>query len=147
VIAASSISGAGSVKRPRLLLADDHAGMLALTAAVLADECFVVGAVGNGCELLAEADRPDPDGIVLDVTTPRLDCIEAARQLKRARRRAKLVFLTLHEYPDYVHTALHAGGTAYVVEACLASGLITAIHEALVEHSFVSPMICLEENP
>ena len=74
------------------------------------------------------------------------DGIEAARQLKRAVCRAKLVLLTAHEDPDYVRTALHAGGTAYVVKACLASGLITAIHEALVEHSFVSPIICSEET-
>ena len=53
-----------------------------------------------------------PDVIVLDITMPRLDGIEAARQLKRVWCRAKLVFLTVHEDPDYVRTALHAGGTA-----------------------------------
>ena len=130
-----------------MLLADDHPAVLALTADVLAGECLVVGSVGDGRALLAEAERLHPDVIVLDITMPDLDGIEAARQLKRAGCRAKLVFLTVHEDPDYVRTALHAGGAAYVVKACLASDLITAIHEALGEHHFVSPIISLEENP
>jgi DNA-binding NarL/FixJ family response regulator len=109
VIAASSIPDAGSAKRPRVLLADDHAGMLALRAAVLADECFVVGSVGDECEILAEAERLDPDVIVLDITMPGLDGIEAARQLKRAGCRVKLVFLTVHEYPDYVRGSFARG--------------------------------------
>ena len=133
---ASSIPDAGSAERPRVLLADDHPAVLALTADVLAGECLVVGSVGDGRALLAEAERLHPDVIVLDITMPDLDGIEAARQLKRAGCRAKLVFLTVHEDPDYVRTALHAAGAAYVVKACLASDLITAIHEALGEHRF-----------
>ena len=93
-----------------MLLADDHPAVLALTAAALAGECFVVGSVGDERALLAEAERLHPDVIVLDIIMPDLDGIEAARQLKRAGCRAKLVFLTVHEDPDYVRTALHAGG-------------------------------------
>jgi DNA-binding NarL/FixJ family response regulator len=119
VNAASSIPDAGFSERPRVLLADNHSAMLALTADVLSGECFVVGSVGDGCELLAEAERLHPDVIVLDITMPGLDGIVAARQLKRAGCRAKLVFLTVHEDPDYVRTALHAGGSACVAKACL----------------------------
>ena len=82
--AASFISDAASPKRPRVLLADDHPAMLEVTAAALAGECCVVGSVGDGHELLAEAERLHPDAIVLDITMPGLDGIEAARQLKRA---------------------------------------------------------------
>jgi CheY-like chemotaxis protein len=100
VIAASSISDAGSAERLRVLLADDHPAMLALTADALAGECFVVGSVGDGRELLAEAERLHPNVIVLDITMPRLDSIEAARQLRRSHRPARLVFLTVHEDAD-----------------------------------------------
>ena len=62
-----------------MLLADDHPAMLALTAGVLSGECFVVGSVAGGCELLAEAERLHPDVIV------------------RGGCRAKLVFLSVHE--------------------------------------------------
>jgi CheY-like chemotaxis protein len=65
-----------------VLLADDHQAMLALTADALANEFFVVGSVGEGRLLLAETERLHPDVIVLDITMPRLDGIEAARQLR-----------------------------------------------------------------
>jgi CheY-like chemotaxis protein len=77
VITASFVPDAA--ERPRVLLADDHPAMLALTAGVLSGECFVVGSVGDGCELLAETERLHPDVIV------------------RAGCRAKLVFLSVHE--------------------------------------------------
>jgi len=51
-----------------VLLADDHQAMLALTADALASECLVVGRAGDGCQLLAEADRLHPDFIMLDIT-------------------------------------------------------------------------------
>jgi CheY-like chemotaxis protein len=97
VITASSIPDARSVERPRVLLADNHLAMRALTADALGGECSVVGAMGDGRELLAEAERLHPDVIVLDITMPRLDGIEAARQLRRSHRSVRLVFLTVHE--------------------------------------------------
>ena len=84
MIAAFLIPDAGCAERPRVLLADDHPAVLALTATVLADECLVVGRVGDGYELLAEAERLHPDVIVLDITMPRLDGIAAGpRQWQR----------------------------------------------------------------
>ena len=120
--------------------------MLALTAAALADECLVVGKVGDGLELLAEAERLHPDGIVLDITLPRLNGIEAARQLRRSHQSARLVFLTVHEDADYARAALDAGGLGYVVKARLASDLLPAIWAALADRRFVSPTISLEET-
>jgi len=146
VTTASSIPDAGSAERPRVLLADDHPAMLALTATVLACECLVVGSVADGRELLAEAERLHPDVIVLDITMPRLDGIEAARQLGRSQRPARLVFLTVHEDADFARAALDAGGLGYVVKARLASDLLPAIRAALANRRFISPTISLEEN-
>ena len=87
--------------------------MLALTAAVLAGE-VCRRSVGDGCELSLRRSG-STDVIVLDITMPDLDGIEAARQLKRGGA-AWLVFLTVHEDPDYVRTALHAAGAAYVAK-------------------------------
>ncbi len=145
MIAPSSIPDAGSAQRPRVLLADDHPAMLALTADALAGECLVVGSVGDGRELLAEAERLHPDVIVLDITMPRLDGIEAARQLQRSQRPARLVFLTVHEDADYARAALDAGGLGYVVKTRLASDLLPAIRAALADQSFISPTVRLEE--
>jgi CheY-like chemotaxis protein len=117
VSGAFSTPGAVSAERPRVLLADDHSATLAVTAEVLAGECLIVARVGNGSELLAEAERLHPDVIVLDITMPRLDGIEAARQLRRSRRPARLVFLTVHEDTDYAPGRARRG---YVVKARLA---------------------------
>ena len=117
----------------------------ALTADALAGEYLVVGSVGDGRELLAEAERLHPDVIVLDITMPQLDGIEAARQLQRSQRPARLVFLTVHEDADYARAALDAGGLGYVVKTRLASDLLPAIRAALADQPFISPTVHLDE--
>jgi DNA-binding NarL/FixJ family response regulator len=126
-------------KIARVLLADDHVPILAQTMNLLADEFEIVGSVGNGLDLVEAAARLDPDVVVLDITMPGCDGIEAARRLKRASCRAHLVFLTIHEDADYVRAALDAGGEACVAKARTASDLIPAIHAALAGQGFVSP--------
>lgn len=133
-------------KLARVLLADDHAAVLAQAINRLAGAFEIVGSVGNGLDLLQAAAKLDPDVVVLDITMPGMDGMEAARQLRQAGCRAKLVFLTVHQDADYVQAALQAGGNAYVVKSRLASDLVTAIQEALAGRSFVSPTISLEEN-
>jgi DNA-binding NarL/FixJ family response regulator len=126
-------------------VADDSQAMLALTAEALAGECLVVGRLGDGCELLPEAERRHPDVIVLDITMPQLDGVEAARQLQRSQQPARLVFLTVHEDADYARTALDAGGLGYVVKTRLASDLLPAIRAALADRPFISPNVQLDE--
>ena len=118
--------------------------MLALTADALAGEYLVVGSVSDGRELLAEAERLHPDVIVLDITMPQLDGIEAARQLRSSHQSARLVFLTIHEDADYARAALDAGGLGYVVKTRLASDLLPAIRAALADQTFVSPAVRLD---
>jgi DNA-binding NarL/FixJ family response regulator len=107
---------------------------------------LVVGSVGDGRALLGEAERLCPDVIVLDITMPRLDGIRAAVQLLRSPHPVRLVFLTVHEDPDFARAALDAGGLGYVLKARLASDLLPAIRAALVDRRFISPTISLEEN-
>ncbi len=132
-------------KLTRVLLADDHAEIVAQTRTVLSGEFEIVGSVADGLDLIKAAAQSDPDVVVLDITMPGLNGIEAARRLNHSGCRAKLVFLTVHEDPDYVRAALQAGGAAYVIKARLASDLVTAIHESLAGYRFVSPT--LESNP
>jgi DNA-binding NarL/FixJ family response regulator len=129
--------------KARILLADDHPALLAETAVLLGRVHEVVGAVANGLELLEAAERLDPDLIVLDISMPGLDGFEAARRLKQAGCRSKLVFLTVWEDADYAREAMALGASAYIVKSRLASDLPTAISEALADHPFISPSISL----
>ena len=126
-------------KRPRLLVADDHSAMLGEIVHRLEAEFEIAGTVGNGLDLVEAAARLDADVVVLDITMPGLDGIAAARCLQHSGCRAKLVFLTAHEDPDYVRAGVDAGGAAYVTKARLASDLIPAIQAALAGQRFVSP--------
>jgi DNA-binding NarL/FixJ family response regulator len=124
-----------------VLLADDHEDFLEITARLLEREFQVVKTVSDAQKLLDEVARLEPDVLVLDISMPVLNGIEAARQLKATGCRAKIVFLTLHEDPDYVRAAFAAGGVGYVVKSRLVSDLPLALREALAGRSFVSPAI------
>jgi DNA-binding NarL/FixJ family response regulator len=124
------------------LLADDQPAVLAQTTRVLGGgEYNIVGTVADGLELLEVAGRLEPDVIVLDITMPKLDGLGAARCLKRAGCRSRLVFLTVHEDPDFAREAMALGADGYVVKSRLASDLVTAIHEAMAGQKFVSPTV------
>jgi DNA-binding NarL/FixJ family response regulator len=125
----------------RLLLADDHKNFLAVATRLLETAFEVVTTVGDGQSVIDEAARLAPDVLVLDISMPGLSGIEAARRLKAAGSRAKIVFLTTHQDPDCVRDALAAGALGYVVKSRLASDLLPALREALAGRSFVSPSI------
>lgn len=127
--------------RARVLLADDHRDFLAATARLLEPEFDVVDTVGDGQSLVETVPRHDPDLLVLDITMPVVNGIEAARQLTAAGARAKIVFLTVHADEDYVREAQAAGGLGYVVKSRLASDLAPALRAALAGRAFVSPSI------
>jgi len=134
-------------KTARLLLADDHSGMIAQTARLLADEFDVVGTAGTGPKVIEEVALLDPDVVVLDITLPGMDGIEVARRLCQSGSRTRVVFLTVHEDPDYVRAAMDAGGSAYVSKSRLATDLIPAIHSVLAQNNFISPTLKFDDKP
>jgi DNA-binding NarL/FixJ family response regulator len=75
---------------------------------------------------------------------PVLNGIEAARRLRAVGARAKIVFLTVHQDPEYVHAALAAGAHGYVAKCQLATDLLLALREVLAGRSFISPSVSLE---
>jgi len=115
--------------------------MRAQIARVLGRTYDIVGSVGDGLCLLESAARLNPDVIVLDITMPGIDGFGAARSLKRAGCRSRLVFLTVHEDPDFAREAMSLGADAFVVKSRMASDLLTAVHEALAGEKFVSPTV------
>jgi DNA-binding NarL/FixJ family response regulator len=127
--------------RPRVLLADDHALLLGAFEKLLSDDCDIVAQVSDGRALVAAADRLKPDIVVLDISMPLLNGLEAARQIKHNLRNVKLVFVTMNEDTDLAAEAFRAGASAYVLKQSATSELLTAIREVMEGHSYVTPLI------
>ena len=119
------------MSRPRVLLADDHVALLEAASALLRSDFDVIGSATDGAELVAEAMRLNPDVIVVDVTMPGLNGIDAVRQLRESGSSAKLVFLTGHSEPEFVNECVGAGASGYVLKSRMKTHLVPAIRAAL----------------
>jgi DNA-binding NarL/FixJ family response regulator len=127
--------------KPRLLLADDHTLLLEGIRLMLEPEFDLVGSVEDGQALLAAAKTLKPDIILLDISMPVLNGIDAARRLRKLLPSAKLIFLTMHADFDYVEEAFRAGAMGYLLKRAAASELITAIRAVLKGNHYVSPLV------
>jgi DNA-binding NarL/FixJ family response regulator len=128
------------MKRPRILLADDHRLLREAFAQLLEKDCEVVGAVADGRALLAAAVELKPDIVVLDIAMPLLNGLDAAQQLRRAMPEIKLIFLTVSEDPDLAAEAFRVGASGYLLKNSAASELFQAIQEVLQGRLYVTPL-------
>jgi DNA-binding NarL/FixJ family response regulator len=127
--------------KPRLLLADDHTLLLEGIRLLLEPEFDLVGSVEDGQALLAAAKRLKPDVILLDISMPLLNGIDAARKLRKVMPSARLIFVTMHADSDYVSEAFRAGAMGYILKRAAASELILAIRAVLNGNHYVSPLV------
>ncbi len=129
---------------PRVLLADDHTLVLEGFRRIVEQRCQVVGTVEDGRALLESAIRLRPDLILLDISMPLLNGIDAARQLKKTLPDVKLVFVTMHADPAYVTEAFKAGASAYLLKRSAARELDQAIDSVLKGQYFVTALLTRE---
>lgn len=129
------------MKGATVLLADDHAIVIEGLRRVLEPHFQVVGVVSDGLALVEAAQRLRPEVIVVDVSMPLLNGIEAARQIRADNPRIKVVFLSMHPDIVYVSEALQAGGSAYVLKSSAGVEILTAIREAMQGRTFVTAVI------
>lgn len=127
--------------RNRILLCDDHALVLEGLTRLLSGEFDVIGTATDGRTLVSEAERLKPDVIVLDIGMPEMNGIEAARRLNHTVPSAKIVFITQQLDPAYVNAAFTAGARAYVAKQSASRELIQAIHYALDQLYYVTPLV------
>src|ERR1039457_5879979 len=126
------------MKRTRLLLADDHPLTLEGIRAFLEPHFLSVGTVTDGRALVEEALRLKPDMIVLDITMPLLNGIDAAIQIRKRLPGVKLLFVTMHANPAYLEAALNAGGNGYVLKSAPRTELRDAVERGLQGEIYVS---------
>jgi DNA-binding NarL/FixJ family response regulator len=129
------------MKGTRVLLADDHTLLLGALEKLLSEECDVVGQVSDGRALVTAAEQLKPDVIVLDISMPLLNGVEAARQIKQKLKQVKLVFLTMNEDADLAAEAFRAGASAYLLKRSATSELPLAIREVMQGRSYVTPLV------
>jgi len=125
----------------RVLLADDHSLLLTAFEKLLSGECEIVGQVTDGRALVTAADRLRPDVVVLDISMPLMNGLEAARQIRQRSPDIKLIFLTMNEEPDIAAEAFRAGASGYLLKRSAGSELSTAIREVVQGRSYITPLV------
>ena len=127
--------------RPRVLLADDHAMVLAGLSRLLEPTFDLVGTASDGRELVELSKSLVPDVVVTDISMPLLNGLDAVRNLKKAVPSVKVVFLTMHADVDFATEAFRSGASGYLLKHSAAEELSTAIHEALQGRVYITPLI------
>lgn len=130
--------------RPRVLLADDHTLVLEGFKRLLEPEFDLVGTVEDGRALLEAAATLKPDVVLLDVSMPLLNGIDAARSLKEAQPRIKVLFVTMHADPAYVTKAFQAGAEGYLLKRSAGTELIHAVQVVLSGRHYITPLVTTE---
>ena len=126
----------------RLLLADDHLMLREGLRRSLTEEGFdVIGEAANGEEAVQLAVELQPDVVLMDVTMPVVDGIEAARQVKSQAPEVRVVMLTMHADADMVASAIRAGAAGYLVKDCSTEEIVEAIRLAASGDTALSPQL------
>jgi DNA-binding NarL/FixJ family response regulator len=128
----------------RLLIADDHKLLADACKSLLEPEFQVVGVVTDGRSLLKVAATLNPDVIILDISMPQLNGLDAGEQIKHKMPSAKLVFLTMNMAADVAAEAFRRGASAYVLKHSAAEELVTALRKVVQGESYLSPLIARE---
>ena len=129
------------MSRPRVLLADDHTLVLEGLAKLVAEDCELVGKAEDGRSLIRVAEKLEPDVIVLDVSMPQLNGLEAGRQLRKLLPSCKLIFLTMHADPTYAKAAFDLGASGFLLKRSAATELAQAIQAVMKGQCYVTPAI------
>lgn len=125
----------------RVLIADDHAIVRAGLRALINGEqgMELVGEATHGEEAIQLAQTAKPDVIVLDLSMPGLDGIQAARKIKQEQPDVRILILTIHEDEALLREAMKAGASGYIIKHAAETELIAAIHSVLMDDIYIHP--------
>lgn len=126
------------MKRPRVVLGDDHSLILRGIRTLLEEQYEIAGMAEDGKALVEAALRLKPDVVVLDISMPLVNGIDATKEIQRALPETKVVILTMHRNAVYLRKALEAGASGYVLKSGAAEELLTAVGEVLRGRTYVS---------
>lgn len=133
------------MRRPSVLLADDHAETAEQLKQLLLPHFDVVAVVGDGLALVKASTRLAPDVIVTDISMPGLDGIEASSMIRRSNPDARIVLVSVHTEPMLVVGGFAAGALGYVLKDSAGDDLVAAVYGALGGKRYVSRALRGEE--
>jgi len=129
------------MKLPSVLIADDHIIVSQGLQSLLEDEFDIVGTVTNGRALIEAARQLKPDVLVVDISMPILNGLDAVRQLRKEGNQTKVVFLTMHAEAQIAIEAIRIGATGYVLKHAAGDELVAAIHASMKGRTYLTPYI------
>jgi DNA-binding NarL/FixJ family response regulator len=135
------------MKRARILLADDQILLTEALTKLLEPQFEVVATVTDGRALLKAAAELKPDLIVLEVSLPSLNGLDAGYQLKKVHPSLKLLYLTTNETPETIAEAFRIGATGYLLKTTSTAELLNAIELGLRGDLYLAPCVsqhCIE---
>jgi DNA-binding NarL/FixJ family response regulator len=131
------------MKRTRVLVADDHSVVRSGIRTLLqsSQEFVIVAEAENGREALELAEEHKPDIVLMDISMPEMNGIEATSLLKQRNPEIKVVILTIHADEEYVFQILRAGASGYLLKSAGKKEIFAAIKSAMSGERFFSPGI------
>ncbi len=127
----------------KVLVADDHTLVRKGLCSLLSEESDIeiVGEAENGREAIKKAEQLNPDVVLMDITMPELNGMDATRQIKKRFPSIKIMILSMHTNDEYIFETLRAGASGYLIKRSAPTDLIKAIHVAHDGDVFLSPSI------
>jgi DNA-binding NarL/FixJ family response regulator len=129
------------MKKPRIILADDHTILLDALRNLVEPEFDVVALCANGRELIKAATELNPAMVVLDISMPMMNGLNAGQRLKKILPTVKLVYLTMNQDPEMASQAFRLGASAYLLKTSAGSELIRALREVMLGGTYVTPLM------
>lgn len=124
-------NGRRELSRPTVVLADDHTGVRESVSKLIKEEFRILATAANGVQAVAAAIRVRPNVVVLDISMPEMDGLDAARAIRNAGLESKILFLTVDLDKDHLERAFEAGANGFVLKGRMCVELIPAMRAAL----------------
>jgi DNA-binding NarL/FixJ family response regulator len=131
------------MEKIRIVLADDHTVVRQGFRALLEEQKLfqIVGEAENGQDAVRTAKKTRPDVLVLDISMPILNGVQAARQIAKFDPKIKILILSMYKDEEYVREVFHAGAAGYILKQTSSSDLVKAIKEVHKGNAYISPSI------
>jgi two-component system response regulator NreC len=129
--------------RRKIVIAEDHTILRAGLRALLSGQngLEVIGEAGDGREAIRKVDTLQPDLLLIDLSMPKLNGIDAIREIKSQHPEIKIIVLTVHKSEEYIIAALQAGANGYMLKDASQNELLLAIDYVINGKTFLSPSI------